>query len=146
MKTFPLYISCVERVQFCIKLCYPHHLKKHVQCTPSLLQFQVFAIDIIKSFQLHQFILMIGPWWHLRPIQDNFLHSPSPAKVAEAYCVGTFLSRFPLSGERSSGCGGEMLCWSCPFSSAEIHFSTVRLLMVPGSVSGAVLIPGSETC
>lgn len=74
------------------------------------------------------------------PIQDQFLMASAlTIKGKKAHCAGVFLSRFPLLAESSAGCGGEMHCWSCPLSGAEIYFSTVWLLMVSGSVSGAVL-------
>lgn len=84
------------------------------------------------------------------PIQDHFVMAPALAIFCKGgkkvHCAGIFLSRFPLLGERSSGCGDEMHCWSCPLSGAEIYFSTARLLMVSGSVSLAVLLPGAEMC
>lgn len=73
-------------------------------------------------------------------------HSPSSAKGKRAHWAGIFLSRFPFLCERRPGCGGEMHRWSCPLSGAEIYFSTLGLLMVSGSVSGAILLPGAEMC
>lgn len=83
------------------------------------------------------------------PIQDYFSMASALTifcKGEEAHCAGIFHFRFPLVSERSPGCGSEMHHWSCPLSGAEIYFSTVRLLMVSGSVSGAVLLPGAEMC
>lgn len=42
-------------------------------------------------------------------------------------------SRFPLHFERSPSWEAEMLSWSCPFTGAEIYFSSVGQLMAPGS-------------
>ena len=83
------------------------------------------------------------------PIEDHFSLASALTifcKGEKAHCAGIFLFRFPLLSERSPGCGSEMLRWSCPLSGAEIYFSTVRLLMVSGSVLGAVFFPGAEMC
>lgn len=105
----------------------------------------------MNPFQSNQFIIMIGHWWHLMLVRDHFLKGwdcnfSGEKKAGESYCAGIFLSRFPLPGERSPGCGCEMRCRSCPLSGAEIYFSTSRLLMASGSVLGAVLLPGAEVC
>lgn len=73
-------------------------------------------------------------------------YSQSPAKGGEAHWADAFPSRFPLRFERSPSCDSKMLSWSCPFTGAEIYFSTVGQLMALGSVQRAVLFRGAEMC
>ncbi len=80
------------------------------------------------------------------PVLDHLLVASALTILSEGQRKGTFPRRFPLLCERSPGCGGEMHRWSCPLSGAEIYLSTVRLLMVAVSASGAVLLPDAEMC